>query len=127
RHEGRGSAATGTLVCGFTRLPHSWCATRAPGCSRAARTTCSLRGWLLLAQLPEMPHSGTGEPNRILEPKLWRNRLRDRRVGRELRRLGWTPLRLWEHEVQRDYARSAARVLAAVTRLEALTGGKGKR
>src|SRR5947208_758355 len=51
-------------------------------------------------------------------PKLRRNKLRDGRVRRELRRLGWTTLRLWEHEVRRDCGRSAARVLAAVKRLE---------
>src|SRR5207245_7922410 len=51
-------------------------------------------------------------------PKLRRNKRRDQRVGRELRRIGWTSLRLWEHEVQRDCVRSAARVLAAGTRLE---------
>src|SRR5438552_356988 len=46
-------------------------------------------------------------------PKLRRNKLRDRRVRGELRRLDWMTLRLWEHEVQRDSTGSAARVLAA--------------
>src|SRR5262245_39696516 len=35
-------------------------------------------------------------------PKLRRNRLRDRRVDRELRQLGWHIVRIWEHEVRRD-------------------------
>jgi DNA mismatch endonuclease (patch repair protein) len=56
------------------------------------------------------------------QPKLRRNKVRDQRVTRELRRLGWTPLRLWEHEVQRDSARSAARVVRAVARLERVAG-----
>src|SRR5207247_5799207 len=57
-------------------------------------------------------------------PKLRRNRLRDQRVGRQLRRLGWTPLRLWEHEVQRDFLQAAARVLRAVKRLQTSSMGR---
>src|SRR5207249_444388 len=60
RHESRGSASTGTLVCRVAWLPDAWCATRTPRHHRDARTPCCIRGWLLLAQLPEMPHPGTG-------------------------------------------------------------------
>src|SRR5438445_4703761 len=38
-------------------------------------------------------------------PKLMRNRARDRAVGCELRRRGWTVVRIWEHDL-----RHAARV-----------------
>src|ERR1035441_718027 len=36
------------------------------------------------------------------ERKLKRNRERDKRITRKYRRLGWTPLRFWEHRVLRD-------------------------
>ena len=42
-------------------------------------------------------------------PKLARNRARDRAVTRELRRLGWTVVRFWEHDL-----RFADRVVARV-------------
>ena len=34
--------------------------------------------------------------------KVERNRARDRRCSRELRRQGWTVLRIWEHELKRS-------------------------
>lgn len=34
-------------------------------------------------------------------PKLLRNKARDREVSRELRRRGWTVLRVWEHDLKR--------------------------
>lgn|SRR5882724_5292020 len=43
-------------------------------------------------------------------PKLRRNRMRDRLVVRELRRLGWTVVRLWEHQVLIDPGKCAERV-----------------
>jgi DNA mismatch endonuclease (patch repair protein) len=36
------------------------------------------------------------------EQKLLGNRNRDRVVSKELRTLGWTPLRLWEHELRNE-------------------------
>lgn len=44
------------------------------------------------------------------EAKIVRNRLRDRKVGRELRAAGWIVLRLWEHQVKSDAAACARRV-----------------
>lgn len=38
------------------------------------------------------------------EAKLLRNRLRDRRVDRALKRLGWAVVRVWEHDVRADVA-----------------------
>lgn len=35
------------------------------------------------------------------EPKLDRNKARDRKVTRKLRRLGWRVIRVWEHELVR--------------------------
>ena len=51
-----------------------------------------------------------------LSPK-WRhkilaNRRRDARNFRRLRRLGWTVLRIWEHQVEADADRCARRILA---------------
>jgi DNA mismatch endonuclease (patch repair protein) len=44
-------------------------------------------------------------------PKLARNIARDRRNNRQLRALGWSVFHLWEHQVVRDPAACAARVL----------------
>lgn len=46
--------------------------------------------------------------------KIARNRARDRRNFRRLRRLGWTVLRAWEHDVRRDLPGVVARVEAAL-------------
>jgi DNA mismatch endonuclease (patch repair protein) len=53
-----------------------------------------------------------------LQPK-WRekiagNRRRDRCNTRSLQRKGWTVLRIWQHEVERNIDRAVARVLAAL-------------
>lgn len=45
------------------------------------------------------------------EAKLARNRARDRKVTRELRKLGWRVVRIWEHEL-----RHPGRVLGRVRR-----------
>lgn len=58
-----------------------------------------------------------GCPRHFIQPKanakFWRdknatNRARDRKVNRTLRRLGWTVLRIWEHELAK---RNAPRLL----------------
>ncbi len=43
--------------------------------------------------------------------KIERNRLRDAKVMRRLRRLGWKVMRLWEHEVERDPVACIARIV----------------
>lgn len=45
--------------------------------------------------------------------KVERNRDRDRRNTRALRRDGWTVLRVWEHELKRDPARILAKIRSA--------------
>lgn len=50
--------------------------------------------------------------------KLESNQARDRRVRRQLRRLGYLTLVVWEHQVTRDAQRSARRVV------DRLVGGK---
>lgn len=47
--------------------------------------------------------------------KITRNRTRDRFVNRELRRRGWTVLRIWEHQLAPAFAdRTVARLLSAL-------------
>jgi DNA mismatch endonuclease (patch repair protein) len=45
------------------------------------------------------------------EPKLERNRARDRQVDLALAKSGWRVLRIWEHEPTQDAARKVARAL----------------
>lgn len=47
--------------------------------------------------------------------KLKRNRARDRRANRKLKKLGWTVLRTWEHELTEDVASVVARIRSLVT------------
>ncbi len=55
--------------------------------------------------------------------KFERNRRRDRLVNRELKRTGWTVLRLWASEVRKNSALSAARVLTRLQRTPTRTKG----
>jgi DNA mismatch endonuclease (patch repair protein) len=49
------------------------------------------------------------------EAKIESNRRRDVRNHRQLRRNGWTVIRLWEHQVEQDLKRCVARVVSTVT------------
>lgn len=53
------------------------------------------------------------------EAKIAANRQRDRRNTRELRAVGWTVVRIWEHEVTDDPRRCALRVRRATRRAQA--------
>lgn len=46
--------------------------------------------------------------------KIERNRRRDVKVNRHYRRRGWTVLRFWEHQLNRDLQSCVARVIDAV-------------
>jgi DNA mismatch endonuclease (patch repair protein) len=46
--------------------------------------------------------------------KIERNRKRDRKNFRRLRRLGWTVVRFWDHQVQRDLDAVVARIAGLV-------------
>lgn len=48
------------------------------------------------------------------EAKIEANRRRDVRNFRRLRRRGWTVIRIWEHQIDRDLAACVARVEAAL-------------
>jgi DNA mismatch endonuclease (patch repair protein) len=50
--------------------------------------------------------------------KLRRNKMRDQLVNRELRRAGWSVLRIWQHEL-RDTASVAGKVRRSLTRATA--------
>jgi DNA mismatch endonuclease (patch repair protein) len=51
---------------------------------------------------------------RFWRTKIAGNRARDRKVGRSLRRLGWRPLRIWEHQVESDATACVARIARAL-------------
>lgn len=46
--------------------------------------------------------------------KIERNRARDKKVNAELKRLGWTVIRIWESDIQSDIDASVARVTHAL-------------
>ena len=50
------------------------------------------------------------------EAKIATNRRRDVRNHRRLRRAGWTVVRIWEHQVERDLAACMRRILSIVKR-----------
>jgi DNA mismatch endonuclease (patch repair protein) len=54
--------------------------------------------------------------------KLERNRDLDVRVAKALQELGWSTLRVWEHEVRADVEAVAQRVQAAVAAAQRLAG-----
>ena len=74
----------------------------------SARTSCSARR---VCASSSTARSGTGTPTTTADSpatfwdaKIARNRERDERVNRELAELGWTVLRLWDFEIERDPA-----------------------
>lgn len=46
--------------------------------------------------------------------KINKNRERDRRNHRKLKEMGWTVIRLWQHDLERDFQECIERVIAAV-------------
>jgi DNA mismatch endonuclease (patch repair protein) len=46
--------------------------------------------------------------------KIARNVARDETVNAQLKLMGWRVIRLWEHDVQRNPARAAQRILTAI-------------
>lgn len=55
-----------------------------------------------------------GQSGPFWDKKIAGNRARDERVNRELDNAGWTVLRLWDFEVERDLSSCVARVAAAL-------------
>ena len=57
-------------------------------------------------------HYQLPETNReFWEDKLSKNRLRDRRVNRRLKREGWKVVRVWEHEVKKNPEKAAEGII----------------
>ena len=108
---------------------------------RKALWAAGVRGWRLRAKLPGTPdvvfsrarlvvfvdgcfwHGcprcaiPTPRSNRrYWGPKIERNMARDTRVRRKLRALGWSVMRLWEHEITRDADRCARKVVERLAR-----------
>lgn len=48
--------------------------------------------------------------------KIGTNRSRDARVDEELRRLGWRPVRIWEHAIERDVDKAVRVVIHELQR-----------
>ena len=47
--------------------------------------------------------------------KIQKNRLRDQKNFRVLRRMGWRVIRIWQHELKRDFKGCVARIVSAVS------------
>jgi DNA mismatch endonuclease (patch repair protein) len=52
--------------------------------------------------------------SRFWQEKIERNRARDRRNFARLRRLGWTVIRLWQHEIRTNPVACVDRIVSAV-------------
>ncbi|MGB9298978.1 MAG: very short patch repair endonuclease, partial [Anaerolineae bacterium] len=46
--------------------------------------------------------------------KITKNRERDRRVHRKLRQMGWTVIRVWQHDLELDFQGSIERIVSCV-------------
>ena len=61
-------------------------------------------------------HGRVPEDNRdYWGPKLERNKIRDRRVKRELEKQGWTVVRVWDHDLKGEMASAAGKIKRALT------------
>lgn len=66
-----------------------------------------------------------GHPKRCVMPKsnveYWkhkieRNKLRDKKVNKQLKKEGWKVTRIWEYDIKRNFNRSINRILKAIDR-----------
>lgn len=65
-------------------------------------------------------HFTFGKSGQFWDDKIARNQERDRENDRDLAALGWTVVRLWDFEVNRELERCVAEVAAEVARLRRL-------
>lgn len=73
-------------------------------------------------------HGVTPKANRAFwMKKIARNTLRDKRVNSELKGLGWTVIRFWEHELRHDLDKAVSRVEKVVLRQASRMRGTRKR
>jgi DNA mismatch endonuclease (patch repair protein) len=63
------------------------------------------------------PKHGTRpkQNRKFWDAKIARNRARDRRVNRELRKLGWRVVRIWEHDLAKRSEKSLRRIKAVLS------------
>lgn len=52
--------------------------------------------------------------NKFWQEKIEKNRNRDRRITRYLRRHGWTVLRIWEHQINSDIEKQIRKIFDAI-------------
>lgn len=106
---------------------------------RGALTAAGIRGWRCHVKVPGTPdvaftrwkvavfvdgvfwhgradYLPNGRRGPYWDDKIARNKERDRRVNRELRRMGWRVVRLWDLDVLADAEKAVARVVAALHR-----------
>ncbi|MHB8327853.1 MAG: very short patch repair endonuclease [bacterium] len=69
-----------------------------------------------------------GHPSRCVMPKsnccywdnkILKNRLRDRKVNKELKSQGWKVIRVWEYDVKKHLSISIKRILSAISKQDA--------
>ena len=61
-------------------------------------------------------HGRVPEDNRAYwAPKLERNKTRDRRVKRELRKQGWVVVRVWDHDLRGEMTAARGKIKRALT------------
>ena len=61
-------------------------------------------------------HGRVPEDNRdYWEPKLERNKERDRQVKRQLQKQGWTVVRVWDHDLKGEMTSAAGKIRRALT------------
>jgi DNA mismatch endonuclease (patch repair protein) len=53
---------------------------------------------------------------RFWQNKIAQNRIRDQKNFRKLRRLGWTVIRLWQHEIKKNPVRAFDKIFAGLER-----------
>lgn len=68
--------------------------------------------WHACPQCLRMPQTN----RRYWTAKIEQNRLRDRRISKQLRKAGWTVLRVWEHEVKARPTAVVRRILRTINR-----------
>ena len=66
-----------------------------------------------MGTVPRSATSCPGSNQEFWDTKIANNRQRDRHVSRELRRLGWTVVRVWQHQLDKP-ARAVGRVVRAL-------------
>lgn len=64
---------------------------------------------------------GYGKDGKTMRKKFWRNKietniLRDRRVNRQLKKLGWTTFHFWESDLKKNWKKSVGKVLEKLHR-----------